>query len=301
MAISWRGVYPAVTTQFRADFSVDLEATQRVIEALIQDGVSGLIIGGTVGENCSLAAQEKRDLVRAAVAVTRGRVPVVAGIAEYTTDLAAAYARDLEAIGVDGLMVLPAMVYGAKPRETIAHFRGVAAASGLPIMIYNNPPAYRIDVTPEMLAELVDVKTLVAIKESSGDTRRFVDIANLTGDRFIMLCGLDDVVLESVALGAVGWVSGLSNVFPREGNALFNLASAGKIAEALPIYRWFMPLLHLDARADLVQCIKYCEHLAGRGSALTRPPRLELDAAEKAMVEELMATAMRDRPKLPAA
>lgn len=293
---AWGGVFPAVTTQFRADFSVDLDATGNVIEALIRDGVSGLVMCGTVGENTALTRSEKIALLELASATAKGRVPVIAGIAEYTTPFAAEMAKEAAKAGVDGLMVMPAMVYPAKPRETIAHFRGVAAATDTPIMVYNNPPAYRIDVTPAMLAALSDVDTIVCFKESSGDTRRFVDLRNAVGDRFIPFCGLDDVVVESVAMGAVGWVSGMSNVFPREGEALFRLAAAGKIAQAMPLYDWFMPLLHLDARPDLVQCIKLCEEIAGRGSALTRPPRLALDTAERAEIEAIMATAMANRP-----
>jgi len=166
------------------------------------------------------------------------------------------------------------------------------------VMLYNNPPAYRTDVTPRMLAALADVDTIVAYKEASGDTRRIVDIRNLTGDRFIPFCGLDDVVVESLVLGAVGWVSGLSNVFPREGNALLALTRAGRLAEARQLYDWFMPLLHLDARPDLVQAIKLCERIAGRGSDRTRPPRLPLDAAETAEIEAIMARAMKTRPVL---
>ncbi|MBV8183432.1 MAG: dihydrodipicolinate synthase family protein, partial [Hyphomicrobiales bacterium] len=169
----------------------------------------------------------------------------------------------------------------------------------LPIMIYNNPPIYKQDVTPKMLASLADVDTIMSYKESSGETYRFVDLRNMTGDRFIPFCGLDDVVVESVALGAQGWVSGLSNVFPREGETLFRLAAAGRLNEVMPLYDWFMPLLHLDARSDLVQCIKLCEHIAGRGSPVTRPPRLPLEGEEKAEVERLMREAMAKRPKLP--
>jgi dihydrodipicolinate synthase/N-acetylneuraminate lyase len=296
---AWSGVFPAFTTQFRADFSLDIEATRKEVAALVAEGVSGLIAIGTVGENNSLSRSEKLAVMEAAKDVAGNRIPVVAGVAEYTTALACEFAKEAQRLRVDGLMVLPAMVYSAKPRETLAHFRTVAAASDLPIMIYNNPPIYKTDVTPEMLASLADVETIVSFKESSGDTRRFVDLRNMTGDRFIPFCGLDDVVVESVALGAQGWVSGLSNVFPREGETLFRLAAAGRIAEAMPLYDWFMPLLHLDARSDLVQCIKLCEEIAGRGSAVTRPPRLPLDGEEKAEVERLMRDAMAKRPKLP--
>ncbi len=296
---TWRGMFPAVTTQLHADFSLDLPATGRVIESLIRDGVSGLVMCGTVGENCSLTRDEKGELIALAASVAKGRVPVIVGIAEYTPVFASEMAKLAQAKGADGLMVMPPMVYPAKPRETLAHFRTVAAASDLPIMIYNNPPSYRTDVTPAMLATLSDVDTIVAFKESSGDTRRLVDVRNMTGDRFIPFCGLDDVVLECVALGAVGWVSGMSNVFPREGETLFRLVRDGRLAEAMPIYDWFMPLLHLDARSDLVQCIKLCENIAGRGTDLTRPPRLALDAKERAEVEEMMKKALATRPVLP--
>jgi 4-hydroxy-tetrahydrodipicolinate synthase len=296
--VSWQGVFPAVTTQFRDDESLDLEATRKVIEALIRDGVDGLIICGTVGENNALSAEEKRAVVKLAKETAGGRVPVVAGVAEYTTRLACDFARDCAKIGIDGLMVLPAMVYSAKPYETLAHFRAVAGASPLPIMIYNNPPVYKVDVKPEMLAQLADLPTVQAIKESSGETWRFVDLKAMVGDRFVLFCGLDDVVLECIMLGAVGWVSGLSNVFPREGNALFRLAHAGRWDEARALYQWFMPLLHLDARADLVQSIKLCESIAGRGSEKTRAPRLALRGEERAHVERIMKAALAHRPQL---
>lgn len=295
----WHGVFPAVTTQFGEDFSVDIEATGEVIAALVRDGVSGLIIGGTVGENSSLTRTERVALLEVATATVGGRIPVLAGVAEYTSAFGAGYAREAARVGVDGLMVMPAMVYPAKPRETIEHFATIAKATDLPVMIYNNPPVYRTDVTPAMLKLLAEYDTIVAFKEASGDTRRFVDIRNLLGDRFIPFCGLDDVVLESVMLGGVGWVSGLSNVFPREGETLFRLAAAGRIEEARPLYDWFMPLLHLDARPDLVQAIKLCEKIMGRGSDRTRPPRLPLDHAEVAEIESLMGKAISRRPELP--
>lgn len=296
---TWKGVFPAVTTQFRADFTIDFDATRKVIDALIRDGVSGLVLCGTVGENCSLTRSEKVALMELAKDAAGGKIPVICGVAEYTPTFAVEVAKEAQRVGLDGLMLMPAMVYPAKPRETVEHFRTVAKATDVPIMIYNNPPSYRIDVTPTMLAQLSDVDTIVAFKESSGDTRRIVDLRIMTGDRFIPFCGLDDVVVESVALGAVGWVSGMSNVFPREGETLFRLARDGRLAEAMPIYDWFMPLLHLDARADLVQCIKQCEYIAGRGTYLTRPPRLPLEGAELAEIEAIMAKAMANRPSLP--
>ncbi len=298
--VLWQGVFPAVTTQFTSDLGLDLDATAGVIEALIRDGVSGLIVCGTVGEGTSLARSEKAAVMEMAAGIAKGRLPVIAGIAEYTTAFAIETAREAARAGVDGIMVMPGMVYSAKPAETVAHFRGVAKATDLPVMIYNNPPVYKNDVTPTMLAQLADCETVVCFKESSGDTRRFTDLRNLAGDRFIMFAGLDDVIVESVLLGAEGWVSGMSNVFPREGEALFRLAKARRIDEARALNDWFMPLLHLDARPDLVQCIKLCEQIAGRGSELTRPPRLPLAGAERAEVEALMAAAIATRPDLAA-
>ncbi|MGO4705093.1 dihydrodipicolinate synthase family protein [Microvirga sp. 2MCAF38] len=298
-AIGWEGVFPAVTTQFKPNFDLDIDATRGVLEGLIRDGVSGLVICGTVGENCSLSRSEKISVMEAAKDVARGRVPVVAGVAEFTTAFASEVAKDAARVGIDGIMVMPALVYSSKPHETAAHFRGVAKATDLPIMVYNNPPIYKNDVTPEILASLADCDTVVCFKDSSGDTRRFTDVKNMVGDRFVLFAGLDDVVVESVMLGAAGWISGMSNAFPREGETLFRLAKAGRFAEARKLYEWFMPLLHLDARPDLVQCIKLCEKIMGRGSDLTRPPRLALEAHERAYVEKIMAEALKNRPVLP--
>ena len=246
-----------------------------------------------------LSKAEKIGLMEAAKDVARGRVPVIAGIAEMTTAFASDVAREAERVGLDGIMVMPALVYSSKPHETAAHFRGVSTASDLPIMVYNNPPIYRNDVTPSILASLADCDTIVCFKESSGDTRRFMDVRNMVGGRFVMFAGLDDVVVESVMMGAVGWVSGMSNAFPREGETLFRLARVGRYDEAMPLHEWFMPLLHLDARPDLVQCIKLCEHIMGRGTDLTRPPRLALLPEERAEIERMMKDALANRPKLP--
>ncbi|WP_262270830.1 dihydrodipicolinate synthase family protein [Microvirga yunnanensis] len=298
-SIGWEGVFPAVTTQFNANYELDLEATARVMDELIRDGVSGLIVCGTVGENTSLSRAEKVAIMEAAKGVSRGRVPVIAGIAEFTTDFASQVAREAERVGLDGVMVMPALVYSSKPHETAAHFRGVAKATDLPVMVYNNPPIYKNDVTPDILASLADCETIVCFKDSSGDTRRFTDTKNMVGDRFVLFAGLDDVVVESVMLGAAGWVSGMSNAFPQEGETLFRLAKSGRYEEARALYEWFMPLLHLDARPDLVQCIKLCEAIMGRGTELTRPPRLPLSALERADVEAIMDKALKSRPTLP--
>jgi dihydrodipicolinate synthase/N-acetylneuraminate lyase len=227
-------------------------------------------------------------------------VPVLSGVAEITTEAARLYVRDAQRLGMDGIMVMPPMIYSANREELVAYFTSVAGASDLPIMLYNNPPAYRNDLTPATIAQLAPVDTIVAVKESSGDTRRFVDLHNAVGDRFVLFCGLDDVILETLTLGAVGWISGLSNVFPQECDRLFRLAKTGRLDEALALYRWLMPLLHLDARADLVQAIKLCETLVGRGSERVRPPRLPLSGATRAEVEAIMRHALEHRPPLPA-
>ena len=297
--IGWEGVFPAVTTQFKPNLDLDIDATARVMDGLIRDGVSGLIVCGTVGENTSLSRAEKVAVMEAAKDVSRGRVPVIAGVAEFTTAFASEVAKEAERVGLDGVMVMPALVYSSKPHETAAHFRGVAKATSLPIMVYNNPPIYKNDVTPDILASLADCDNVVCFKDSSGDTRRFTDTKNMVGDRFVLFAGLDDVVVESVMLGAVGWVSGMSNAFPQEGETLFRLAKAGRYDEARALYEWFMPLLHLDARPDLVQCIKLCEQIMGRGSELTRPPRLALGPEERAAVEAVMSKALKTRPALP--
>jgi 1-pyrroline-4-hydroxy-2-carboxylate deaminase len=294
----WSGVFPASTTQFARDESLDVSATQKVVAALIDDGVNGIICMGTVGENCSLSAPEKRTLMSAIKEAAAGRVPVLSGVAENTCALAAQYARDAEKIGIDGLMLLPAMVYKSNRRETLHHYRTVAQATGLPIMVYNNPVSYGVDITVDMFGELADLPNIVAIKESSEDTRRLTELRRAHGDRFVLFGGVDDIVLESLMLGATGWVSGLTNAFPRESVALFALAKAGRYAEALAIYRWFMPLLRLDTIPTLVQCIKLAEQLMGRGSEMVRAPRLCLEGAERAWVEGLVRDAVATRPTL---
>jgi 4-hydroxy-tetrahydrodipicolinate synthase len=300
MKQQWAGVFPATTTQFERDAGLDVRASQKVVDGLIADGVNGIICMGTVGENCSLTAQEKRTVLAAVKEVAGGRVPVLSGVAECTTALAIQFARDAERAGIDGLMVLPAMVYKSNRRETLQHFRSVAQSTGLPIMIYNNPVAYTVDVTVEMFQELVDLPNVVAIKESSEDTRRLTDLRRAYGDRFRLFAGVDDIVLESLVLGADGWVSGLTNAFPRESVAMYALARAGRYDEALAIYRWFMPLLHLDTIPTLVQCIKLAEQLMGRGSEVVRAPRLCLEGEEREWVERLVREATATRPKLPA-
>jgi 4-hydroxy-tetrahydrodipicolinate synthase len=296
----WKGVFPAVTTLFKPDQSIDFAATAGHIERLLRGGVHGIVMLGTVGENASLEAEEKRQLLKLAVETVNGRAPVLAGAAEYTTALACKYAVDAKRIGVGGLMVLPAMVYKSDRRETLAHFRAIARATDLPIMVYNNPLAYGVDITPEMFADLASEPTVVAIKESSDDPRRLTDIINAAGDRYTLFCGVDDLILESLMLGCTGWVSGLVNAFPEESVRLYDLAVAGRYSEALPLYRWFMPLLHLDIGHKLVQQIKLAQHLAGLGSELVRAPRLVLEGAERERVRAIVQRALDRRPRLAA-
>jgi dihydrodipicolinate synthase/N-acetylneuraminate lyase len=287
LACPWAGVFPAVTTQFNAAGDVDLAATQAVQAALVRDGVHGLVLLGTVGENNSLSAEEKRAVLTAAVKTVRGRVPLITGVSEYTTAGAAAYARDAQRIGVDGLMVLPEQ-----------HFRSVAQATVLPIMLYNNPPAYRVNIELATLARLADVPNIVAIKESAPDPRRFTDVINQFAERFVLFAGLDDIALEGLLVGAKGWVSGLANAFPAESLALYAAIRAGDLTRARTIYRWFMPLLHLDAEHDLVQYIKLAEEIMGRGSERVRPPRLPLAGARRAEVIAVVERARATRPRL---
>ena len=296
MTTQWHGVFPAVTTQFKPDETVDMAATQRGQDALVRDGVNGLIVMGTCGENNSLDPGEKRAILAAAVEAVHGRVPVITGVSEFDTRRATAYARDAEKLGADGLMVLPAMVYVPRPEELVAHFRAVAEATRLPIMLYNNPPAYRVNIGADVLRALQDVPNIVAIKESAPDPRRFTDLVNTFGDRFDLFAGLDDVALEGLMLGAKGWVSGLTSAFPQESVALVAAAERGDWVEARRIYRWFMPLLHLDAEHDLVQSIKLAEQIMGRGSERVRMPRLALTGARRAEVIAMVEKAAATRP-----
>jgi 4-hydroxy-tetrahydrodipicolinate synthase len=289
-------VFPAATTQFAADLALDLKATSAVQAALVRDGVHGLILLGTVGENNSLNAEEKRTVLREAVAAVGGKVPLIAGVSELTTANAVAYARDAERIGVGGLMVLPAMVYVPTPEELEYHFRAVAQATSLPIMLYNNPPAYRVNIELATLARLADVPNIVAMKESALDSRRFTDVINALGERYVLFAGLDDYAFEGLTLGARGWVSGMSSAFPAESIAFYEAIRTGQLERARSIYRWFMPLLHLDSDPDLVQAIKLAEQVMGRGSERVRPPRLPLSGSRRADVIERVERARASRP-----
>jgi 4-hydroxy-tetrahydrodipicolinate synthase len=294
----WHGVYPAATTQFDASYEVDLDATSAVQDALIADGVDGLIVLGTCGENNSLEPGEKEAVLERAVATSARRVPIVAGVSELSTARALNFAKRAQAIGVDALMVLPAMVYVPSPAELVQHLRMVAEAVDLPIMLYNNPPAYRTSLDFESLAELAQIPNIRAVKESAPDSRRFTDMFNRFGDRFVLLAGLDDVAFEGLVLGAAGWVSGLTSAFPAESLALFAALECGDLDTARAIYRWFMPLLHLDAEHDLVQSIKLAEQMVGRGSERVRMPRMPLAGARRAQVIAFVEEALATRPSL---
>ncbi len=298
MTVTWKGVLPALMTEMKQGGALDLPATQRHIEALIEAGVEGFIMLGTLGENLSLTPAEKSAVRRAAVEAAAGRVPVLSGIAEYTTDFAIERVAEAKADGCEGAMVLPCMVYKTDGEETLAHFEAVAEASDLPLMIYNNPVTYAIDVKPAGFARLAAKSSIVAIKESSDDVRRVTDLRNEVGERFKIFCGVDDIVLESVALGCDGWVAGLVNAFPRESVALYRLAAQGKVTDALALYRWFMPLLHLDCHTKLVQYIKLANAMTGLGSEWTRRPRLPLAGEERARIQAIIQKAIDTRPDL---
>ena len=296
MDVSWQGVFPAATTQFHSDQSLNIRGTLDHLDKMIEAGIHGLIMLGTVGENCSLQGYEKLDLLWATVERVAGRVPVLTGVAEYTTPIACFFAEEAEKAGIDGLMVLPAMVYPADGREVETHFREVAAASDLPIMVYNNPVSYKVDILPEAFVSLADVETIVAIKESSEDCRRITDLKNYCGDRFRLFCGVDDLVLESIMLGAVGWVSGLVNAFPEENRILWDAATSGDMERAVEIYRWYTPLLHLDTHPKLVQYIKLAAQECGMGSELPRSPRLPLIGEERERILAIIRKGIETRP-----
>ncbi|MDY3560478.1 dihydrodipicolinate synthase family protein [Gemmata sp. JC673] len=296
MKVNWQGVFPALCTQFHSDQSLNVPGTLKHLDAMLDAGVHGVVMMGSVGENTTLDLAEKKELLKAAVEHVGKRVPVLTGVAEYTTAGACRWASEAAKLGADGLMVLPPMVYKSDDRETIAHFRTVAGASDLPIMVYNNPPAYKVDITPAMFVELADEPKFACIKESSDNPRRITDIINLTEDRYVIFAGVDDLVVECMILGAVGWVSGLVNAFPAENRLLWDLAQAGKWKEALDVYRWYTPLLHLDTHVKLVQYIKLAAAECGYGTELCRSPRLPLVGAEREHVLKLIRTAIATRP-----
>jgi 4-hydroxy-tetrahydrodipicolinate synthase len=296
MKPTWKGVYPAVTTAFRDDGALDAEGTGKHVDAMVRAGMHGIVVIGTVGECSSLSFEERLAVVRTAAAAAAGRAPVIAGVAHASTAEACRFAAEAERAGADGLMVLPPMVYKGDGRETLAHVRAVARSSRLGVLVYNNPPSYGVDLTPPMIASLADEPRIEAVKESSDNPRRITDLANVAGDRFVLMGGVDDLVLESVLLGAQGWISGLVNAFPDESLLLWTLAREGRWEEARALYRWYTPLLHLDTHPKLVQYIKLAMAETGRGTETVRAPRLALEGAERREILELIRTAIRTNP-----
>jgi 4-hydroxy-tetrahydrodipicolinate synthase len=296
----WQGVFPAITTQMHKDGSPDLAATASHAEVLIKSGISGLVFLGSLGENQSLTAEEKRGVMQAMIEAVAGRVPVLSGVAESSCLEACRYVKDCEKLGADGFMLMPPMIYKTPDtRESLAHFRTVAKATGLPIMIYNNPISYGHDITPELFAELADQKNFVALKESSGNTRRITDLHNTVGGRYAIFTGVDDLALESAILGIDGWVAGTGIAFPAENQYLWELMQAGQWDEARAIYRWFSPLLHLDVNPKFVQYIKLCVQECGLGNEWVRAPRLTLAGAERKAVLKIIHDGIAARPKVP--
>ncbi len=294
----WSGVFPAITTQLRRDQSLDLKATALHLEVLLDSGVTGMVMLGSLGENQTLSPAEKRQVLELAVKVVNGRVPVLSGVAETSSALAAEYVRDGEKLGADGFMVMPAMCYRGDAEETLAHFRAVAAATGLPLMAYNNPLSYANDLTPELFCRLAETKNYVALKESSGDVRRITDLHNTVGDRFALFTGVDNLLLESAILGIDGWVAGTGIAFPRENQRLWELTRAGKWEAARALYRWFTPLLHLDVHPKFVQYIKLATQEVGLGKEWVRAPRRPLEGDERKRILKVIRTGIAHRPKL---
>ena len=295
---NWHGVFPAVTTQFNKDESINYKSTQEQVDRIIKDGVQGIIGAGTVGENCSLTFEEKIQLMKEIKDCIKGRVPLLSGVAEYTTTLASNYAKECEKIDIDGLMVLPGMVYKSDNRETVAHFQKIAESTKLPIMIYNNPVSYGVDIEPEQFELLKNNKNIVAIKESSELVKRITDLRNLYDDRFILFSGVDDIVLESLMLGCTGWVSGISDVFPKECMQLYNYAKKKDWEKAKIMYQWLMPSLHLDTYPKLVQYIKLGQQIVGRGSEIVRAPKLILEGEERERITNIFETAIKNPAKI---
>ena len=292
MATNWAGVFPAVTTKMTESGAVDLEATQHSLERLVASGVSGVIVLPMLGENLSLTLAERESVIRAATEVVAGRVPVLSGLAEPTLAEACANAAYYERYGAQGLMVFPSIGYKSDPRETAEWYRRIAGASALPIMVYNNPIAYGVDVTPDVLGMLADVEQIVCVKEESDHIHRATDIYVAHGDRFAVFCGVDDVIMESMALGVQGWVSGMTNVWPEECVRIFDLCRQERFAEARALYRIMTPALHLDTHVKLVQYIKLAESLVYGAPEWSRAPRLPLVGAERDHVTKTVREAM---------
>jgi 4-hydroxy-tetrahydrodipicolinate synthase len=295
MNVNWKGVYPAVTTKFFDDGSLDMESFEKNILAQIDAGVHGIILGGSLGEASTLKNGEKLELVEKTLQLTNGKIPVIMNIAEKTTADAIKSANDAERLGASGLMMLPPMQYKADDRETVHYFKSVAESTELPIMVYNNPVDYGIEVTVDMMDELTEHDNIQAIKESTRDTSNITRMINRFGDRISVFSGVDTIACESLMLGASGWVAGLVCAFPRETVAIYNLVKANRFEEALKINRWFMPLLELDINSKLVQNIKLAEVATGIGTEPVRKPRLKLTGQERENVLSIIHTALNNR------
>ncbi|EIF34057.1 dihydrodipicolinate synthase/N-acetylneuraminate lyase [Burkholderia sp. Ch1-1] len=293
MQVNWKGVFPAVTTKLKDDGSLDHEAIKSGLNRLIENGVGGVVMMGMVGENAQLTADEKRTVLKLAVETVAGRVPVISGLAETSTALAVQFAQDAEAIGVQGLMVFPGLTYRSDDRETVEFYRTIARSTKLGLMIYNNPRGYGVDMRPDLMDQLKDEANVVAIKEETYDTTRVTDLLKRFGDRFAVFCGVDDLVLESAALGVTGWVSGMANAMPKESVELLNLAVAGDFVKARELYRALIDLFHLDVHVKLVQYIKLAENMTAGYPENVKAPRLKLEGEERqkvvAIVEQAIA------------
>ncbi|MEI6264330.1 MAG: dihydrodipicolinate synthase family protein [Sphingobacteriia bacterium] len=297
--ITWKGVYPALLTPFKADDSIDFELYKKNLHAQIEAGVDGIILGGSLGEASSLLNEEKKALLLLSKELLPSHIPVIINIAEQTTKAAIQLAKESEANGADGLMLLPPMRYKSDDRETVEYFKAVASSTSLPIMIYNNPVDYKILVTLDMFDALLPYENIQAVKESTRDVSNVTRMYNRFGNRFSILCGVDTLAFEELCLGADGWVAGLVDAFPRETVAIFRLVKANRIKEALDIYRWFLPVLELDIHPKLVQYIKLAATHTGIGSPHVRAPRLIPVGAELNEVESIIKKAIATRPILP--
>jgi 4-hydroxy-tetrahydrodipicolinate synthase len=293
--VNWKGVFPALTTKLAVDGQIDIRATQAGIQRALDGGVGGVVVLGMLGENGMMTHAEKERIIRAAKEVVGSKVPLLSGLAEATTSDAVAYAKLCETVGLDGLMVFPAVTYKTDHRETVAYYEAIgAAAPSLGLMVYNNPVAYRVDVTPELLERLGAVRNVVCIKEESYDIRRITDIQKRCGNRFLVFCGIDDFVLESVAAGATGWVSGMTNAWPKECVELFDLCAAGRFEKARELYRLMIDAFHLDTDVKLVHYIKLADHLASGAPMHLRAPRLPLVGAERESAERIIRRVIAD-------
>lgn len=292
----WTGIFPAVTTKFHADERIDAEGTIKHIDFQIRNGIHGLVTCGSLGEASTLSLDEKLDVARIALEAADGRIPVLANVSETSTRDALRYIDGANKLGVAGFMVMPSVIYVADAREAMQNVRSMANAAQKPMMVYNNPVAYRVDLKPEHMAELGDCEWLAAIKESTGDIRRVTDLRNTVGDRYQIFMGVDDLAYEGLALGCDGLLAGVGCAFPRETVALFDLMKAGQFAEALKLYQWMTPMLHLDVSNKLVQNLKLIDAIVGVGTEHMRRPRLPLVGDERAFVEKVVRQALATRP-----